>query len=151
MGFDVGANRARLVFEEGSVLHGATVRVSLAVKVGTLFELQQALPGLISASTPEEAARADELCEAFIDSGALLSWDLEREDDDDVMKPIPIDRDGFMSLRLEQRLGILAAWVMALGNASTPAPKPSSASTSTEPVSITGARSEAPFEQMAAV
>lgn len=153
MGFAARPNKATLVFEEGSVLHGATVRVSLSAKVGLLFSLQQALPALgdLMSGTAEDAARADDLCEDFIDGGALLSWNIEREDDDGQALPIPTTREGFLSLLPGERFAIITAWVQALSEASAPAPKPSSASASTEPVSITGGRSAAPFEPMAAV
>lgn len=150
MGFNVGANRARLEFGEGSLLDGATVRVSLNAKLRLLFSLQQALPALgdLTNVSAEDAERGDELCEDFIDSGSLLSWDLEREDDDGAMAPIPTDRAGFMSLLLAQRIAIITAWVQALSEATGPSPKPSAASASTAPISIDGARSEAGFEQM---
>jgi len=153
MGHNVGANKALLVFDEGSLLAGATVRVSLTVKLRQFFTLQQALPAFanVAGLTAEDAERGDEMCDEFVESGALLSWNLEREDEGDVLQPIPADREGFMSLLLAHRIAIISAWVSAISEATGPSPKPSTASASIEPVSLSGARSEAGFEEMAAV
>lgn len=133
MGFDVGGNTARLEFLPGTVLDGATVRVSLDMSVRDFLALLRAATAPDTNDTSVVSERETELFTRFAET-ALLSWDLDRDG-----HAIPATAEGFLSLPYRHANAIYLAWFNALR---TPPPNSHAASAN-------GARSEADFEAMA--
>lgn len=135
MGFDVGGNTARLEFQPGTVLDGATVRVSLDMSVRDFLALQRTIAGLATSgeTVPAETLEQWEQAYRLFASTSLLSWDLERD-----THPVPTDADGFLSLPFAVANAIFTAWASALGGVSPNSPA----------ASANGVPSEADFERM---
>lgn len=138
MGYEIGGNTARLEFQPGTVLDGATVRVSLDMSVRDFLGLQRTIAGFASSgeSVAGETLEQWEAAYRQFAGSALKSWDLQRDGVD-----IPADVDGFMSLPFAAANAIFTAWAGALGG--TPPNSPAA--------SQNGALSEADFVAMAAV
>lgn len=138
MGFDIGGNTALLEFQPGTVLDGATVRVSLDMSVRDFLGLQRTIAGFVSTGESVAGETLDQWEAAYrqFASTALKSWDLQRDGED-----IPADVDGFLSLPFAAANAIFTAWASALGG--TPPNSPSA--------SGSGELSPEEFAQMAAV
>jgi len=116
MGFEIGGNTARLVFEEGTALDGATVRVSLDMSVRDFLAMQRTIAGLSSAN-PEDLAddmldRWESAYRTFGDR-ALVSWDVIFEGE-----PLPATGEGVLSLPFQVANELFSAWGKAIGRVS---------------------------------
>ena len=138
MGFDVGGNAARLEFQPGTVLDGATVRVSLDMSVRDFLALQRTIAGFATSGETVATETLEQWEAAYrqFASTALVSWDLTASGE-----PIPATVDGFLALPFTVANAIFTAWAQALGG--TPPNSPAA--------SASGAMSEAEFVAMAAV
>lgn len=136
MSFNIGGNTARLEFQPGTVLDGATVRVSLDMSVRDFLALQRTIAGFASTGDTVAGETLDQWEQAYrqFASSALVSWDLTRNG-----VTIPADVDGFLSLPFNAANAIFTAWASALGSA-----PPNSLA-----ASASGALSEADFVAMA--
>jgi len=121
MGFRVGGNTAKLEFEHGSMLDGATVRVKLDMEVRDFLELQRTVAALSDADDTDAMDRMEKAFRQFA-SSSLVSWNLTKGDEDE---PIPATEDGFLSLPFNAANAIFSTWATALG---APSPNSSSAS-----------------------
>ena len=116
MGFAIEEQTAALEFAEGTLLAGATVRVSLDMSVRQFVDLQRVVAAMDGSgaelSSAEKMARLESAFTQFAEA-ALISWDLERKD-----IPIPSTAEGFMSLPFPHANAIFQAWTSALANPS---------------------------------
>lgn len=132
MGFEIAGSGALLDFEEGTLLHGAQVRVSLEMRIRDFMALQRAIAELDEDAESINLEQWEHLFREFART-SLLSWDLE-----DHGQPIDATEDGFMTLPFSVANAIFQAWVLAIGGTS---PKQNA-------VSANGVQSEAGFEGM---
>ena len=118
MGFRLG-NTAVLEFAPGTLLDGATVRVSLDIHLDDFVGLQASANRIDGSDgmSPEMVAAMKESFSAFA-SIALRSWDIESEDGE----PIPASVDGFMALPYAVQLAIFVAWSRAVSSPSPNSP-----------------------------
>ena len=131
MGFDIGGTTARLEFAEGTLLEGATVRVSLDMSVRDFLALQRTIAGISTDAANLDNTALDRWEAAYRMFGktALKSWDLMADGQD-----ISATEDGFLSLPFAIANAIFTAWAQALGG-----PGPNSSAVSANGASLEAA------------
>ena len=152
MGFEVGGNSAKLEFEQGSVLDGAVVRVTLDMSVRDFLGLQRTIAGFATTGDTVAAETLEQWEAAYSQfaAHALLSWNLSKCDcgapESHIDRPCPrpykypATPDGFLALPFNAANAIFTAWAGALGG--TPPNSPAA--------SLNGHQSEAEYVGMGA-
>lgn len=97
--------------------------VARSVPLGKLlFDMGPMLGMLTSLDTASMTvdilAQAKEPFQALAD--AIISWNIEVEDDDGNRTPVPADLDGLLSLDMSELQEILTQWMEAVGGVSGP-------------------------------
>lgn len=112
MGFEV-TKSARLVFEPGTLLEGATVRVRTNMQIREFLALQRKVAALGSDfknMSEEDVATYEALYRTFADE-VLLDWDLEEAG----RGAIPLTGDEFIALGFAIDNEIFKAWASVVG------------------------------------
>lgn len=113
MGFEIGGQTALLIFEEGTSLAGAEVRVSLDMSVRDFLALQRAVSGISQATLGDDQIEALEGAFETFGRLALKSWNLERDGE-----PIPATGEGMLMLPFKAANEVFAAWGSAISDVS---------------------------------
>lgn len=111
-----------LVWEEGD-LAGLEVKAR-SLPMGRFLDVQESFSAVQDGEPSPEAMRAliDKM--GFL-SDALVSWNIEDEDDDGNTRAVPCNLDGLLSLERHEMTAILGAWAEAGAQASAPLGEPS--------------------------
>jgi hypothetical protein len=141
MALNINLRTARLRFEEGTILEGRDVLVSLSVPIRDYFTITRAIAALGPLSEREDIAPElfDTMRDVFHHFGehVLLEWDIA----DDETGPVPATGDGFLQLPPDAASVILNEWAAAVGGMDPNLPA----------VSANGATSEARHVETAAL
>lgn len=111
MGFKAKKKLYRLTFTDDTDMAGLEVTMS-SVSMGTLLDLQE-----MSTRADEVAgdkAEFRKVIEVFV--GAMLSWNLEDDDD----QPVPVSVDGVLTQDPDFMMGIITAWTKAISGVADP-------------------------------
>ena len=130
MSFEIRGSTARLEFHDGSLLDGATVRITLDTPIRDVLAIQRAAN---RAQNGDEDVAAVEESFRFFGDAVLKDWDLTLDG-----QPVPANGDGMLSLPLAVCMALFDAWGRAIGQV----PGNSRAA------SANGKQSGAAFEQM---
>jgi hypothetical protein len=110
VGFRLNENTAVLEFPESSVLHGATVRVSLDLPIRDLLAIQRDAERMRTADGPEGWDVMEESYTKFA-RDVLRDWDLE---DRSTGEPLPCNEEGYMTLSGPEAQAIREGWMQAV-------------------------------------
>jgi hypothetical protein len=104
--FDIQQREATLVFEDGSLLDGARVRVSLDLSLGDFFNFTSVSRDSTDES-PVTAAEVEPLRQAFVSFGndCLLDWDLAIRGE-----ALPANAEGMLRLPLDYARALVEAY-----------------------------------------
>ena len=108
MGYKVKKKLYKLIFADEDIASLEVVMTS--APMGDLLRLQQIDPK----GAAKSPAEFRELLEIF--AGALLSWNLEDDDD----QPVPITVDAFLAQDIDFIKDIIHAWTEAIAGVSVP-------------------------------
>jgi hypothetical protein len=110
VGFKVRPKVYRLRFEDGSDLDGATIMVR-SLPTGDFLHISGLADRAGSNGSTGPVSDTEEIV-TLLDmfAGALVEWDLEREDG----TPVPCDSDGLRELDLPAVLSLIFAWIDAV-------------------------------------
>jgi hypothetical protein len=111
MGFKAKKKLYRLTFADDTDMAGLQVTMT-SVSMGTLLWLQEMSEN--GAEVAQDAAAFRKVVEVFV--GAMLSWNLE--DDDDT--PVPVTVDGVLAQDPDFMMSIIAAWTKAISGVTDP-------------------------------
>lgn len=137
MGFEVGGDTALLVFEEGTSLSGATVRVSLDMSIDDFLALQGMANQLQNGEDDDIGDLTASVKEAYRQFGdaVLVDWDLMLRGE-----AIPANGEGMLKLPMRKSAEIFRAWNQAIGAVSPNSP---GASTNGKPLEALSGQTEA--------
>ncbi len=107
----------KLVFEDpemdGLVVRAKSVPVGQFVELARLAELDKK-----DTYSGEDLEQIDRLFRGF--ASALVSWNLEDDNEDGATVPVPASVDGLYAQDLEFVMAIIAAWMQAMGGVTGP-------------------------------